>query len=120
LQQVADVQIKVGPNQIQRENAQRRITVGFNVRGKDVQTVVNEFQQKINQQIKLPSAYFITYGGAFENLIAAKSRLSIAVPFSLLMIFVLLLFRFSFHKTGAFNFYRNSSFGDRWCHCSLA
>jgi cobalt-zinc-cadmium resistance protein CzcA len=100
LQQVADVQIKVGPNQIQRENAQRRITVGFNVRGKDVQTVVNEFQQKINQQIKLPSAYFITYGGAFENLIAAKSRLSIAVPFSLLMIFVLLYFAFQSIKQG--------------------
>lgn len=100
LQQVADVQIKVGPNQIQRENAQRRITVGFNVRGKDVQTVVNELQNKINQQIKLPAAYYITYGGEFENLVAAKNRLSIAVPISLFMIFVLLYFAFHSVKQG--------------------
>ncbi|HMU74023.1 MAG TPA: efflux RND transporter permease subunit, partial [Ferruginibacter sp.] len=78
LQQVADVQIKVGPNQIQRENAQRRITVGFNVRGKDVQTVVKELQEKISANVKLPPAYYITYGGQFENLVAAKKRLSIA------------------------------------------
>jgi cobalt-zinc-cadmium resistance protein CzcA len=100
LQQVADVQIKVGPNQIQRENAQRRITVGFNVRGKDVQTVVHELQDKINQQIKLPAAYYITYGGEFENLVAAKDRLSIAVPISLFMIFVLLYFAFHSIKQG--------------------
>ena len=100
LQQVADVQIKVGPNQIQRENAQRRITVGFNVRGKDVQTVVNELQQKINNGIKLPPAYYITYGGQFENLVAAKKRLSIAVPVSLLLIFLILYFAFNSIKQG--------------------
>jgi heavy metal efflux system protein len=100
LQQVADVQIKVGPNQIQRENAQRRITVGFNVRGKDVQTVVHELQDKINQQVKLPAAYYITYGGEFENLVAAKDRLSIAVPISLLLILLLLYFAFHSVKQG--------------------
>lgn len=100
LQQVAEVQIKVGPNQIQRENAQRRITMGFNVRGKDVQTVVKELQDKINTQIKLPTAYYITYGGQFENLIAAKNRLSIAVPVSLLLIFLMLYFAFNSMKHG--------------------
>ncbi|MFZ4057806.1 MAG: CusA/CzcA family heavy metal efflux RND transporter [Ferruginibacter sp.] len=100
LQQVAEIDIKVGPNQIQRENAQRRITVGFNVRGKDVQTVVKTLQDKINTTVKLPTAYFITYGGQFENLIAAKARLSIAVPVSLLLIFVMLYFAFNSVKQG--------------------
>jgi cobalt-zinc-cadmium resistance protein CzcA len=95
LSQVADVQIKVGPNQIQRENAQRRITVGFNVRGKDIQTVVTELQSKIAQQIKFTPGYYITYGGEFENLVAAKKRLSMAVPISLLLIFVMLFFAFN-------------------------
>lgn len=95
LQQVADVQIKVGPNQIQRENAQRRITVGFNVRGKDVQSVVKELQATIARQVKLPAGYYITYGGQFENLVAAKKRLSFAVPVSLLLIFIMLFFAFN-------------------------
>ncbi len=94
LQQIADVQIKVGPNQIQRENAQRRITVGFNVRGKDIQSVVTQLQAKITQQVKFAPGYYITYGGQFENLVAAKKRLSIAVPVSLLLIFVMLFFAF--------------------------
>ncbi|MFN8253600.1 MAG: CusA/CzcA family heavy metal efflux RND transporter [Ferruginibacter sp.] len=100
LQQVADVQIKVGPNQIQRENAQRRITVGFNVRGKDIQTVVKELQDKIGKNIKMPPAYYITYGGQFENLVAAKKRLSIAVPVSLLLIFLMLYLAFNSMKQG--------------------
>lgn len=95
LQQIADVQIKVGPNQIQRENAQRRITVGFNVRGKDIQSVVTELQTKIAQQMKFPAGYYITYGGQFENLVAAKKRLSFAVPVSLLLIFIMLFFAFN-------------------------
>jgi len=90
LYQVADVQIINGPNQIQRENSHRRIVVGFNVRGRDVQSIVNELQQKVNAHLKLPPGYYITYGGEFENLIAAKKRLSIAVPASLVMIFLLL------------------------------
>ncbi|OLY92011.1 cobalt-zinc-cadmium resistance protein CzcA [Cnuella takakiae] len=100
LYQVADVQVKVGPNQIQRENAQRRITVGFNVRGRDVQSVVEELQQKIGQKLRLPPGYYITYGGQFENLVAAKQRLSIAVPISLLLIFMLLYFAFNSMQQG--------------------
>lgn len=100
LLQVADVAVKVGPNQIQREDAQRRITVGFNVRGEDVQTVVHALQDKINKEIKFPPAYYITYGGEFENLVAAKKRLGVAVPLALLMIFVLLYFAFHSLKQG--------------------
>src|SRR5690606_5686304 len=71
LYQVATVEIKEGPNQIQRENAQRRIIVGFNVRGRDVESVVNELSEKVNQQIKFPAGYYVKYGGQFENLVEA-------------------------------------------------
>lgn len=100
LNQIAKVEIVEGPNQIQRENSFRRIVVGFNVRGRDVQSMVKELQQKIVQQIKLPPGYYITYGGAFENLEAAKKRLAIAVPVSLLLIFLMLYFAFNSVKHG--------------------
>jgi cobalt-zinc-cadmium resistance protein CzcA len=100
LNQLALVDIKNGPNQIQREDAKRRIVVGFNVRGRDVQSIVNELQMKINERVKLPTGYYVTYGGAFENLNAAKKRLMIAVPISLLLIFILLFFAFNSVKQG--------------------
>ena len=100
LYQLADVQIKDGPNQIQREDAKRRIVVGFNVRGRDVQSIVNELQKKVDQQLKFPAGYYVTYGGAFENLHAAKQRLLVAVPVSLLLIFLLLYFAFTSIKQG--------------------
>jgi heavy metal efflux system protein len=95
LNQLAEVEIKEGPNQIQREDARRRIIVGFNVRGRDVQSIVTELQNKVEAQLKFPTGYFVTYGGAFENLNAAKKRLSIAVPISLLLIFLMLYFAFN-------------------------
>jgi len=100
LYQLAAVEIKEGPNQIQREDAKRRIIIGFNVRGRDVQSIVNELQQKVETQINFPPGYYVTYGGAFENLNAAKQRLSIAVPVSLLLIFIMLYFAFNSVKHG--------------------
>ncbi|MEK6781088.1 MAG: CusA/CzcA family heavy metal efflux RND transporter [Bacteroidota bacterium] len=100
LSQLAFVEIKDSPNQIQREDAKRRIIVGFNVRGRDVQTIVTELQRKIETQIKFPVGYYVTYGGAFENLNAAKKRLGIAVPVSLLLIFLMLYFAFNSVKHG--------------------
>jgi heavy metal efflux system protein len=100
LYQVATVAIQDGPNQIQREDAQRRIVVGFNVRGRDVQSMVQELQQKVSAQIKLPVGYHVTYGGAFENLNAAKARLGIAVPIALALIFLMLYFAFGSVKQG--------------------
>lgn len=91
---VADVNIKEGANQIQRENAQRRIMVGFNVRNRDVESVVHELDAKVQQQLKLPPGYRIQYGGQFENLVNAKATLSIAVPAALLLILVMLYFAF--------------------------
>ncbi|MFZ1807168.1 MAG: CusA/CzcA family heavy metal efflux RND transporter [Cyclobacteriaceae bacterium] len=100
LYQLATVEIKEGPNQIQREDAKRRIIIGFNVRGRDVQSIVNELQQKVETQIDFPPGYYVTYGGAFENLNAAKQRLSIAVPVSLLLIFIMLYFAFNSVRHG--------------------
>lgn len=94
LSQVADVSFKVGPNQIQREDAKRRIIVGFNVRGRDVASVVNELKQKINEQTKMPAGYYTTYGGQFQNLQDANRRLAIAVPAALALILLLLFFAF--------------------------
>ena len=100
LSQLAKVEITEGPNQIQREDAKRRIVVGFNVRGRDVQSIVKELQGKVEAQIKFPAGYYPTYGGAFENLNEAKNRLMIAVPVSLLLIFILLYFAFNSVKQG--------------------
>jgi len=100
LYQLADVQIKDGPSQVQREDAKRRIVVGFNVRGRDVQSIVTELQQKVDKQLHFPTGYYTTYGGAFENLNAAKKRLMIAVPVSLLLIFLLLYFAFNSIRQG--------------------
>ena len=100
LYQLADVAIKNGPNQIQREDAKRRIVIGFNVGGRDVESIVNELREKTDQQIKFPAGYYVTYGGAFENLNTAKQRLMIAVPVSLILIFILLFFAFGSLKHG--------------------
>lgn len=95
LSELADIQILEGPVQIQREDARRRIIVGFNVRNRDVESVVEDLSSLIEEKIALPAGYSIHYGGQFENLIEARQRLSIAVPLALLLIFVLLFFAFS-------------------------
>ncbi|MCB0792966.1 MAG: CusA/CzcA family heavy metal efflux RND transporter [Flavobacteriales bacterium] len=88
------VDIVEGPNQIQREDAQRRIVVGFNVRGRDVESVVKELQDKVGRGMKLPPGYHVTYGGQFENLLKARARLLVVVPLALLLILLLLYFAF--------------------------
>lgn len=95
LSEVADVDYRLGAAQISRDNAQRRIVIGANVRGRDVESAFLEVQTKLESKLKLPSGYFITYGGQFENLQAAKARLSIAVPVALALIFLLLFFTFN-------------------------
>ena len=95
LYELADVRIEEGPYQIQREDAARRIVVGFNVRGKDVKTVVTEVQDKVKKSIQFPPGYYVVYGGQFENLEHAVSRLQVAVPVALLLILVMLFFAFN-------------------------
>jgi len=94
LAQVADIAYQRGPAQISREGGKRRIVVGFNVRNRDVESVVSEIKDKIEKEINLPVGYYIQYAGQFENLKTAKQRLLIAVPMALALIFILLYFTF--------------------------
>lgn len=104
LAQVASITYEQGPVQVSRENGKRRITVGLNVRGRDVKSVVEEIQEKLDNNFKLPPGYYITYGGQFENLVEANKRLSVALPIALGLILVLLYFTFSSVKQAALIF----------------
>ncbi|MEO2103025.1 CusA/CzcA family heavy metal efflux RND transporter, partial [Leeuwenhoekiella sp.] len=92
IKEVADISYVPGPMQISRDNTFRRTYVGVNARGRDVESVVNDIQQKLDEELDLPPGYYITYGGEFENLQRAKGRLQIVVPIALFLIFVLLYF----------------------------
>ena len=104
LSQVATVSFKEGPAQISREEGKRRIVVGFNVKDRDVASVVKEIQEKLNVAKILPTGYYYTYGGTFENLQEASARLKIAVPVALALIFLLLYFTFGSMKEAALIF----------------
>jgi cobalt-zinc-cadmium resistance protein CzcA len=90
LKEVANISYKSGPMQISRDNTNRRTYVGINVRGRDIKSLVEEIQQKIEAQVTLPTGYYVRYGGAFENLERATSKLKIVVPIALGLIFVLI------------------------------
>lgn len=94
LSQIANVSFVEGPAQISREEGKRRIVIGFNVRGRDVESVVKEIQQKLQSAHLLPTGYYYTYGGSFQNLQEASARLKIAVPIALALILLLLYFTF--------------------------
>ncbi|MFV0247823.1 MAG: efflux RND transporter permease subunit [Tenacibaculum sp.] len=94
LKNIADVSFKTSINQIQRDDAKRRITIGFNIRGRDVASIVAELKEKVAQKLNFDPGYYITYGGAFKNLEEAKGRLGFAVPVALLLIFFLLYMTF--------------------------
>ena len=94
LQELASIEYTEGPAKISRDNTNRRIVVGINVRNRDLQSVVMDIQKIVDNEIKLPSGYYVKYGGQFENLQSAKARLMIAVPIALFLIFVLLYFAF--------------------------
>ncbi|MEP6261498.1 MAG: CusA/CzcA family heavy metal efflux RND transporter [Gillisia sp.] len=92
INEIADIGYVPGPMQISRDNTYRRTYVGVNTRGRDVESVVNDIQAKLDAELDLPPGYYIEYGGEFENLQSAKNRLSIVVPIALFLIFVLLYF----------------------------
>jgi cobalt-zinc-cadmium resistance protein CzcA len=94
LRELANISYSEGPAKISRDNTNRRIVVGVNVGGRDLESVVADVQKIIQNQIYLPTGYEITYGGQFENLRSAKARLLIAVPIALVLIFILLYFAF--------------------------
>ena len=92
LKEVANISYQPGPMQISRDNTNRRTYVGINVRGRDIKSLVEEIQQKLDAQLELPPGYYIRYGGAFENLERASERLKIVVPIALALIFLLIFF----------------------------
>lgn len=92
LKEVADISYEPGPMQISRDKASRRVYVGVNVRGRDVQSLVEEIKQKLDNQVKMPTGYHVTYGGEFQNMQDARERMAIVMPIALLLIFVLLYF----------------------------
>ncbi|CAL66268.1 CusA/CzcA family heavy metal efflux RND transporter [Christiangramia forsetii] len=94
LSELANISFQPGPVQIQRDNAKRRVTIGFNVRNRDVQSIVDDIKSIIGDNIDLPAGYYVTYGGQFQNLKEANQRLLIALPIALLLILILLYFTF--------------------------
>lgn len=92
LSELAEIKYSKGAAQISRDDTKRRIVIGVNVRNRDLQSVVDDVQKLIRENINLPVGYTISYGGQFENLQSAKKRLLVAVPVALLLIFVLLYF----------------------------
>lgn len=95
LSELATISYSKGPAKISRDNTNRRVVIGVNVRNRDLQSVVDDIQGIISGQIDLPEGYRVDYGGQFENLQKARNRLMIAVPIALFLIFVLLYFAFS-------------------------
>lgn len=94
LDELATITYQKGAAKISRDDTKRRLVVGINVRNRDLQSVVDDVQQLINKNVKLPTGYTITYGGQFENLQSASKRLMIAVPVALILIFIMLYFAF--------------------------
>ncbi len=92
LRELADISYQAGPMQISRDNTNRRTYVGINVRGRDIQSVVDDIEKKLDAELDLPPGYYIRYGGAFENLERASERLKIVVPIALGLIFLLIFF----------------------------
>jgi len=104
LREVAKIETTLGPNQVNRENGKRRVVVTANVRGRDLGGFVSELQQRIGTGVKLPSGYWIDYGGTFEQLISASQRLSVVVPVTLALIFALLFWAFGSARDAAIVF----------------
>ena len=94
LQEVASVELTIGPNQVSRENGKRRVVITANVRGRDLGSFVAEAQRRVRAELELPTGYWVAYGGTFEQLISAAQRLALVVPAALLMIFGLLYMLF--------------------------
>lgn len=90
LSQVADIDYSPAPAQVSHEDGARRIYVGFNVKGRDVQSTVEDIQEILDEKLKLPNGYYYNYGGEFENLQSATNRLMVVIPIALVIILLLL------------------------------
>lgn len=90
LSQLADIDYSPAPAQVSHEDGARRIYVGFNVKGRDVQSTVEDIQEILDEKLKLPDGYYYNYGGEFENLQSATNRLMVVIPIALVIILLLL------------------------------
>jgi cobalt-zinc-cadmium resistance protein CzcA len=104
LNEVATLDFVESPVQVSRDNTQRRISVGINVRNRDVQSLVEDIQDRLDESLELPVGYYINYGGKFENLQSAMKRLKVVVPVALILILILLYFAFGTFKQAALIF----------------
>ncbi|WP_076591336.1 efflux RND transporter permease subunit [Herminiimonas arsenitoxidans] len=100
LGEVAELTLAPGPNQVSRENGKRLVIVTANVRGRDIGSFVADAQQKVQEAVKIPTGYWISWGGTFEQLQSATKRLQIVVPMALLLVFLLLFVMFGNAKDG--------------------
>ncbi|MBC3910056.1 efflux RND transporter permease subunit [Undibacterium umbellatum] len=100
LADLASIDMAPGPNQISREDGKRRVVVTANVRGRDIGSFVAEAQEQLAQKVKVPTAYWTTWGGTFEQLQSATQRLQIVVPAALLLVFMLLFAMFGNIRDG--------------------
>jgi len=104
LSEIADIALAAGPNQVSRENGRRRAVITANVRGRDLGSFVAELRERVGAEVELPSGYYVEYGGTFEQLQSATSRLQLVVPLALFMIFGLLFTLFRSVKDSAIVF----------------
>jgi cobalt-zinc-cadmium resistance protein CzcA len=104
LEDVAKVEVVIGPNQISREDGKRRVVVTANVRGRDLGSFVKDLREKVEAEVTLPAGYWVSYGGTFEQLISAAQRLRLVVPAAMLLIFALLYSLFRSAKDAAIVF----------------
>lgn len=104
LSEVADIELSVGPNQISRENGKRRAVITANVRDRDLGSFIADLRTAVDSKVDLPEGYYVEYGGTFEQLQSAATRLQIVVPLALLLIFGLLFTLFGSGKDAAIVF----------------
>jgi cobalt-zinc-cadmium resistance protein CzcA len=104
LGEIAHIDMSLGPNQISRENGKRRAVISANVRGRDLGSFVSEVQERIEAQVTLPEGYWLDYGGTFEQLESASTRLRVLVPLTLILIFLLLFATFGSARDAALVF----------------
>jgi len=104
LNEVAALEVVQGPNQISRENGKRRVVVTANVRGRDLGSFVNEAETRIAEKVQIPSGYWVTWGGQFEQLISAAQRLQIVIPLAFGLILFLLYTMFRNFRDGLLMF----------------
>jgi cobalt-zinc-cadmium resistance protein CzcA len=104
LQDVAKVEVVIGPNRISREDGKRRVVVTANVRNRDLGSVVRDVQQKVGAEVELSAGYWVSYGGTYEQLISAATPLQLVIPVTLLTIFGLLFWLFRSARNAAIVF----------------